>query len=154
MKVGSVCKRHVAVVRETETLLEAARRMRDDHVGSLVIVVETGGHPVPLGILTDRDLATRVLANGIDPSSRQVGDLDTARAVTASEDEDLSTALERMRRHEIRRMPVVDAKGRLYGVLSLDDIIDVLAVDVRRVAELIGAQRPGTLAPPAGFRSN
>jgi CBS domain-containing protein len=152
MRVGTVCSRNVSIVRENETLLEAARRMRDEGVGSLVVVVETGGHAVPLGILTDRDIAIGVVANGIDPGSREVGDLVSGEAVTARDDEDLSVVLERMRRHGIRRIPIVDAKSRLNGILSLDDVLDVLSVDVRRIAELIASQRASSApTPPPGF---
>lgn len=142
MNVGEACTRSVVFIEEKESALEAARLMRRFHVGDVVIVRENAERRVPVGIVTDRDLALEVLALEIDPDSVEVGDLLTSnRLITARADEDLEAALERMRNHGVRRLPVVDAGGTLIGILSTDDALEFLAEELDDVVELVGRQR-------------
>lgn len=143
MNVGEVCKRNVVTVRPLDGLLSAARVMRTKHVGYLV-VVEPGkaeGSLTPVGVLTDRDMVVTVLAREVDPRSLTVGDVMTHNLVVARDDDRLGAALAEMRHIGVRRLPVVDARGALAGVLSLDDIIDSLANELRAVAGSIRAEQ-------------
>lgn len=142
MDVGLLCTHRVMTVRRDETLIEAARRMREEHVGDLVVVSEEGHRKVPLGILTDRDIVVGVLAKDAAHIDRlEVGDVVLPDLVTATEDEDLEQALGRMRSFGVRRVPVVDSEGALVGILSLDDILDALAEQVSEIARLVTRQR-------------
>jgi len=107
--------------------------MRRQNVGS--IVVEQGGEPV--GIVTDRDLVTRVLADEINPASVTVASVMSRFPVFLSEQRDLGEALRLMSEMSVRRLPVVDANGRLLGMLSLDDVLVELAGQLGHVKELL-----------------
>jgi len=143
MNVGEVCQRSVVTVRPLEELLSAARVMRNKHVGYL-IAVEPGvaeGSFTPVGVLTDRDMVVSVMAREADPHSLTVGDVMTRDLVVAREDDHLGAALAQMRRIGVRRLPVVGERGELVGVLSLDDVIDSLATQLREVAGSIRSEQ-------------
>ena len=142
MNIGQICNRHVVHIGKSECVLEAARRMRDEHVGDLVVVEErTGGH-VPVGILTDRDIVVGLLAKDFEHIAQvDVVDLVTREVVTAKESDDVPEVLTRMQVQGIRRMPVVDDAGRLVGIFTLDDLLGVLFGDLAAVISLIGRER-------------
>lgn len=139
MSVGEICNREVVIVEQGADAREAARLMREFHVGDLV-VVENGEENVPLGIVTDRDLVIEVLAREVDPSAVTVLDLVSAELVTAREEEELLDSLERMRSKGIRRLPVVNARGGLEGILTMDDVLELLSEELSDVVTLIARQ--------------
>jgi CBS domain-containing protein len=142
MRAGEVCTREVSTIERSASLIEAARRMRDEHIGSLVVVSVTPHRRVPQGILTDRDIVVGVLATDPDQLQRlDVGDVSMNELVTATEDEDLGTVLKRMRSFAVRRVPVVDAEGDLLGILSLDDVLTAIASEMGEIARLLSEQR-------------
>jgi CBS domain-containing protein len=96
---------------------EAARLMQSEDVGSLPVV---DGERL-VGVVTDRDIAVRVVAEGKDPTSTSVGEIHSKDLVTTSPNQDLDDALAEMARHQVRRVPVVD-DGRLVGILAQADI--------------------------------
>ena len=133
MSIAKLVRRAVETVPPHATCTEAARRMRDADVGS-VIVVEGGR---PLGILTDRDLVVRVLAAGQDPEKLAVGDVMSHKPIFVLQTRDVATVLELMRDLAIRRIPVVDEDHKLVGVVALDDVILALSSELAAVAETI-----------------
>lgn len=139
MKVGDICTRNVATVAEFEELMAAAQLMRKKHIGYLVVVEPNiaDGTVTPVGVVTDRDIVVRVLAREADVRSLRVGDVMTRQPVLAKEDSSISAALHDMREIGVRRLPVVDHAGRLFGVLSLDDVLDALAEELMDVATSI-----------------
>jgi CBS domain-containing protein len=139
MNVGNICKRLVVTIRPTEELTTAAELMRERHVGYLIVTQTefTSGLEKVVGVLTDRDIVVSVLARNTDPRTFRVGDVMTADPVVVTEAESIAKALEKMRRMGIRRLPVVGTRNELVGVLSLDDVIDVLAKELQDVAGLI-----------------
>jgi CBS domain-containing protein len=142
MNIGQICNRHVVYIGKNERVLDAARRMRDEHVGDLVIVEERAGGHVPVGILTDRDIVVGLLARDFEHIGQvDVVDLVTREVVTAHESDDLAEVLTRMQVQGIRRMPVVDDAGRLVGIFTLDDLLGVLFGDLAAVISLIGRER-------------
>jgi CBS domain-containing protein len=142
VKVGELCSRQVVMIGRDATVVEAARLMREHHVGSLVVTEERSGEHAPVGIVTDRDLVVGVLATA-DPylTRLEIGDLLAAPVVTAREDESLTDAIERMRTHGIRRMPVVDDEGLLVGLLAFDDVLELLAEQLSSLASLISREQ-------------
>jgi CBS domain-containing protein len=141
MRVGEICSREVSHIGRTVSVIEAARRMRVEHVGDLVVVAERGGRAVPVGVLTDRDVVVGILAKDVDHlRSLDVGDVMDGTLVTASEDEDVAPVLRRMRSFGVRRVPVVDARGILVGILSLDDVIPALSDELAEIAALVSRQ--------------
>jgi CBS domain-containing protein len=142
MNIGLLCNRKVVQIGKDERVLEAARRMRDEHVGDLVVVEERAGRRVPVGVLTDRDIVVGVLAKDISHIGQlDVGDLLTRDVVTASEKEDLRDVLSRMQRQGVRRMPIVDQSGSLMGIFTVDDLLGLLLQDLTTVILLIGREQ-------------
>jgi CBS domain-containing protein len=140
MLVGKICKRDVVTIRKSDRLIEAARRMREHHVGDLVVV--EGERNVPVGVLTDRDLVVGILAKDVEHVTKlEVGDVLTEGILLAREDEDVSDALHRMQKEGVRRVPVVDGAGSLTGVFTLDDILDLVAGDMASIVSLVKRQR-------------
>lgn len=126
MKVGQHCKRCVVCIGSTADIVDAARMMRDGHVGFLIVYEQGDDLRKPIGVLTDRDLVLEVLAKGVDPHQVTVKDAMTRKPLIASEADELGEALQAMRMAGIRRVPVVDARGALTGVFALDDGIDLI----------------------------
>jgi CBS domain-containing protein len=104
-------------VRADESVVDAARVLRDENVGSLPVV--DGDRLV--GMVTDRDIAMRVVAEGRDPSEVSVQEVASRDPVTTEATADLDTALGLMARHQVRRLPVVE-QGRLVGILAQADV--------------------------------
>lgn len=135
--VNLICNHNVATIRKDEGIVDAATQMRNEHVGDLVVVEVRGGAKVPIGILTDRDIVIGVVAKGVSPDAVTVGDTMTRNLLTVREDSSLEFALREMRRGGVRRAPVLRANGDLVGVIAIDDIIQHLAVQLGRLADLI-----------------
>jgi CBS domain-containing protein len=139
MKIANACNPDVAVISPGDTVLEAARMMRERHVGDLVIV-DTGNKP--LGILTDRDLVVGVLAQDVDHlRTLKVEDVLTQPAIVVRDNDDIASALDVMRRNVIRRVPVVDGRGKLVGIFTLDDLLGVFADEAASIGALVSRQR-------------
>ena len=137
MNVGSLCRKAVVTVRQSDEISAAAGVMRDHHVG-YVVVVEADlpdGALRPVGVLTDRDLMVSVIARGVDPRTLKVGDVMTRQPVVVAASESIDKALDAMRRVGVRRLPVVGTLGDLHGVLSMDEIIESLAGQLQAVAD-------------------
>ena len=142
MRVGDVCTRHIEVIHKSEGVLAAARQMREAHVGTLVVVVDSGGRHVPVGILTDRDIVVGIVAkDGDHVNMLTVGDVVTTKLVAAQESDDLEDVLDRMRAHGIRRMPIVDGRGTLVGILSFDDLVNHVAHELSLLTKLLARER-------------
>jgi len=136
MNVGDICVHNVVTVLEHDELTTAARVMREQHVGYLVVVMQKVGETgfLPIGVLTDRDIVVSVVAQATDPASLQVGDLMSRHPVVIEQSAPLSKALQEMRRTGVRRLPVVDRGGLLVGILSLDDVVGTLSDELLDVA--------------------
>ena len=143
MTVGRICQREVDLAQATEPVRAAAQRMESRNVGSLVVIDEGER---PMGILTDRDLALRVVAGGLDADATLVAQVMTPQPRTVSEETPIEDALGLMRSASVRRLPVVDRKGRLVGVVSLDDILSLLAEEFEEVGKLLERTSPRALA--------
>ena len=137
MDVNLICNHNVATVEKGDSVVDAAALMREEHVGDLIVVETRGNASVPVGILTDRDVVVGVIAKRIAPDTVTVGDAMTGNLLTVREDASMEFALREMRRFGVRRAPVVRANGDLVGIISVDDIIQHLASQLSRLAELI-----------------
>jgi predicted transcriptional regulator len=137
MSVNTVCNHNVATIQRDAGIVEAAARMRAEHVGDLIVVEQRAGKLVPIGILTDRDIVVAVVAKGIVPNAVTVGDAMSSELLTIHQDNGIEYALREMRRAGVRRAPVVDQGDALVAVLSIDDVIDHLAVQLGHMADII-----------------
>jgi CBS domain-containing protein len=125
--------RPLATATVEDTVEKAAVIMRDQHVGCLIITRD--GRPA--GIVTDRDLVLRVLAEGVDPSTVKLGQFVTFDPITISVKESVATAAERMRKHGVRRLPIVDDRGVAVGIITADDLLMMLGRQIGAVCEAI-----------------
>lgn len=141
MRVGEACTRSVVVTAPEADIEEAAKLMREYHVGALVVVKHNGEAVRPVGIVTDRDLVIEVLAAGVPARELTVGDVMSDDVVVVREDEDLDDALEVMRARGIRRVPVVSGHGELSGILAIDDVLELVADLMGRIPLLVREQQ-------------
>lgn len=126
MKVGQHCKREVIAISAKADIAEAARLMRDQHVGFLVVFEEGDTTRKPTGVLTDRDIVLQVTARDVNAHEVTVEDVMTRQPMIATEADDLDELVQAMRLAGIRRVPVVDVRGALAGIIAVDDVIDVV----------------------------
>jgi CBS domain-containing protein len=141
MNAGDICNRDVVTIGRSETILDAARRMRSDHVGTLIVVNDEAATPRPIGILTDRDIVVGVMAEDPEDLDRfLVGDVMSYDVTTAYEDDDVDDVLTRMRREGIRRVPVVDDDETLVGIIALDDVLEAVSRQLDEVTRLVARE--------------
>lgn len=139
MSISQICRRHVVTIGREVDVAMAARMMRDEHVGYLVVTAESNGRP--LGVLTDRDIVLKVTARGLDSARVKVGEVMTSDPLVADSSAEIGATLQRMREIGVRRVPVVDSLGRLTGVVALDDVIDHLFAQLAAVAGAIRTEQ-------------
>lgn len=138
MPIGDYCQRDVRTIDAGESLRDAARRMAEEGVGALVVL--QGSHP--RGILTDREIALRVLRGGGDPDSTTALEAVGGDPVVLHDTSPLRAASAVMRRSALRRLPVVDAAGELVGIIASDDLLRLVAKELSGVAEVVASQAP------------
>ena len=120
-------------VTPSDTVTEAARIMRDSDVG-IVPVIDDSNSMRLAGVITDRDIAIRCVAEGRDGTCR-VSDLMSAEVVTALPDDDVSRVMDRMKTEQVRRIPIVDGDQRLVGIIAQADI--ALETDDRSAGDVV-----------------
>jgi CBS domain-containing protein len=140
---GQIMTRDPAFCLPGDAVATAARLMRDKDIGAVPVVRDDSGKRV-LGILTDRDLAVRVLATGRDPKQARVEDVMTSQLFTCRAEDGVDRAVEMMEEHQVRRIPVVEEGGRLVGMIAQADIATRLEAP-KVLAELVEEiSRPAT----------
>jgi CBS domain-containing protein len=137
MSVGEICNREVIVIQRDATVVEAAKLMRQYHVGAVIVVEKRDGRQVPVGVVTDRDLVVEVVATELDENVITVGDIMAQEVFTIKESTASYEAIELMRRKTARRLPVVDETGELVGILTLDDALQLLSEELLDLAKLV-----------------
>jgi CBS domain-containing protein len=139
MKTSELCRKEVVAVPGTASLTTVAKAMREAHVGSVVVIGPGGRKPV--GIVTDRDIVLEVVAMGLDPGTITAGEVMTASPAVAQDADDALWALKTMRDRGVRRLPVVDDKGDLAGMLAFDDLMLHVGTTLNDIAQVIGTER-------------
>lgn len=139
MSIGTLCNREVVVTDRDTSVAEAAKLMRRDHVGDLV-VLDPARPRVPVGLVTDRDIVVEVVAAGLDPEAVTVMDLVTEPLTVATEDTGFWEALATMRRHGVRRLPIVDDGGELVGIVTLDDALELVGEAMGSLVALVSRE--------------
>lgn len=157
MKVESLCQRTLVTIDAAASLADAARLMRQAHVGALVVTTEGGGQHQVVGVLTDRDLVVEGLARDGDPSRLQAGGLASRRLVVVAAEADVAEAVTRMREGGVRRLLVVQAPdNRLVGLVALEELLEALVGDLATLAAALrqdisreqGERPPLTIGTP------
>lgn len=137
MNVGRICTRLPETADVDSSVLAAAQQMASQEVGTLV-VTDGGGRPE--GIVTDRDIVVRCLAEGLPPEDTKVSEVMTRGPVTVWEDTDVEAALETMADQEVRRLVVLNDSERVVGIVSLDDFLEGIMAQSENVGRLLRRQ--------------
>lgn len=141
MKVTELCTRNVVRATASMPVYEAARLMRERHVGSVVVTQRQDGREVPIGIVTDRDITVAVVALGLDPAVIEIGDVMSPRFASVRSDWSVAEVIELMEVKGVRRMVVTEGDGSLYGIVAADDAVAYLAEQLTRLSGISTAAR-------------
>ncbi len=142
MTAGELCNRTVYIIRANESVLEAARLMKKYHVGCLVVVEELGEDRIPIALVTDRDLVVKGMAEApSDLETMHVARVMSEQLVTARDTERMYDVRKKMRARGVRRIPVVDAEGRLQGIIAFDDMVEWMAQELTDLAQLVSLEQ-------------
>ena len=133
MSLDRLCKKDVITISPETSLLEAARLMRSRHVGSVIVVNEDR----PIGILTDRDIIIKAVAEDKDPKGMHAYEIMTHNPAMVNINFDPLDATRIMRDRGLRRLPVVDENSHLLGIITLDDMLDLLGKEASNLAETV-----------------
>lgn len=137
MPIGELCNREVVIVHRNDSVLEAAKLMRHHHVGDVLVIENKKGGKVPAGIVTDRDLVVEIMAAELNSAVITVGDIMVPNLVSVKENTGIFEAIQFMRGKGVRRLPVVDDSGGLIGVVTLDDLLELLSEEIFELAKLV-----------------
>lgn len=121
MKCNEVMTKNPVCCLPNDNVVKAAQMMKRVDIGSIPII-ETEENKKLVGILTDRDLALKIVAEGRDPKSTKVEEVMTRNVVTCRTDDDLQNALEIMAEYQLRRIPVIDSGNRIIGIIAQADV--------------------------------
>ncbi len=146
MTIGEVCNREVIITDEDSSVIEAAQLMREMHVGDLIVVKEINGENHPVGIVTDRDLVVEVLAQEVNTNGVAIRDVMTRDPQAVGEEMNSLEALKQMRQLGVRRMPVVNDRGGLVGILTVDDALSLIHEALDNLVALVGREIDNEIA--------
>lgn len=141
MPISDICNTKVVTARKDASIVEVARLMRERHVGCVVVVDEVRGNPVPVGLITDRDLVLEIIAAEADPDKLSAEDIVVHNVIVADENDGILETLHSMRKHGVRRIPVVNGNGVLAGIVSADDMIELIAEEMKELAKMISVEQ-------------
>ncbi len=141
MPVGEICTREVVIVKRKDSILEAASLMRRFHVGDVVVVEDKGGQAVPVGILTDRDIVVEIVAKSVPLDSVFVEDIMSSDLQVVQEERGIWDSLQCMRARGVRRIVVVNVTGGLVGIVSADDLLELLAGELVDLAKIMAREQ-------------
>ena len=137
MTAKELCTRETIIIYENDNIFEAAKLMKKFHVGDLVVVEESEDGRLPIGIITDRDIVVEVVAFEANPADILVKDVMSKELLIAKENEDVYDILERMKDKGVKRVPVVDLYGYLVGILSSDDILELISEEINDIVKIL-----------------
>ena len=141
MPIADICSRGVIIASPDDSLRSVAELMRQHHVGSVVITRDANGVVYPVGIITDRDIVLALVAKDVSPDAVSAGDVMSEPLETADENDEIWQVLERMRNRGVRRLPVVGLRGELIGIVSADDLLELVAEELVSLARIINREQ-------------
>ena len=136
MTVGKFCTRSVVIAGKDSSIIEVSKLMREHHVGDVVVVRYDDDQRKPIGIITDRDIVVELLATDVSLDVVSVGDVMSFELVTARENDSIWDTMHLMRSKGVRRIPVVNDQGGLEGILTSDDLLELLAEELVMLAKV------------------
>ena len=120
-KCSDIMTRDVVTCTPEDTIIEVAQLMKKEDIGP-VLIVDNDDSRTLVGIVTDRDIVLKVIAEGMDPQAARVGDVMSKKLVTCRADDDVEVAMSAMAQFQLRRIPVVEDNMRLVGIISQADV--------------------------------
>jgi CBS domain-containing protein len=139
-QLKALCNRHVVHIDAHASVLEAAQLMREKHVGDVVVVDGDHGILKPIGMLTDRDIVTLVVGEDVDAETVRVSDVMAHNPRVVHQLDELSTAIDCMSEAGVRRLPIVDERGGLVGIVTADDLHQILTRMHHQLASISSQQ--------------
>lgn len=130
MSLKSIMIEDITALPSTASVLDAAKFMTDMNVGSVIVTDDDR----PSGMITDRDVVAKVIAQGKDSSTTRISEIMVSPVVSIAEDKDIVDATQLMSNHGIRRLPITNTGGKLVGVVSLDDVLVQLGMEMQNIA--------------------
>lgn len=146
MTIGTVCNREVITVQRDATVLHAAKLMRQYHIGDVVVIENHKNKAVPVGVVTDRDIVVELVATELDCKVITVGDIVINKLFTIKESAGVLEAIQLMTSKGVRRLPVVDSGGSLIGIVTLDDMLLLLAKELGALSKLVAREQKNEIA--------
>ena len=143
MSIIQACEKKVVTVFKDTSIQEAAKLMKEKNIGDVVVVESRENCSQPIGILTDRDLVVKFASDNIDINSITVGDALSRRLFTLNEKQGINEAIVAMSEHGVRRAPVVNENKELVGIVSIDDLLVLIAEELSYLANLVRKQGAG-----------
>ena len=137
MAINECCNLGVVCCEAGASVDEIAALMRKHHVGDVIVVEPKDGVRQPIGVVTDRDIVIEALAARVEVGLLTAGDIMSTPLVTVRENEGLIETLRFMRHHGIRRIPVVTDTGALFGIVTADDISNLLAIELSMITKMM-----------------
>lgn len=137
MKIEGMCAHSIVSVDRSRTLRECAVLMGERHVGTVLVTEETPDGSQAVGIVTDRDLVVKAMAQDMLASATQIGQVVARRLVTVAPEAAIDDAIQLMWREGVRRLLVAAPDGHLVGIVSMDDLLDMLAGELSEIVQAI-----------------
>lgn len=157
MNLSAICRHSPISIDLQASPREAALAMRTHHIGTVLVVTTQAGVRHAVGVVTDRDLAVEVLARDADASRLTVGEVASTQLVAVRGGADVGEAIAAMRKHGVRRLLVTGSQGDVVGILSADDLLEIMATQLSGLSAALregifreSAERPSVGEPPAG----
>jgi CBS domain-containing protein len=136
MALSQIMTKEITALPGSASVIDAAKFMTDMNVGSVIVMDGTKA----TGILTDRDIVTKVMSAGKDPSTTKIRDIMTSPVATISVDKDIADVTHTMSDYKVRRCPVVDASGKIMGMIAFDDILISLGQEMQDIAGVLKSE--------------
>jgi CBS domain-containing protein len=140
MAISECCNTNVVCCEPDASVPQIAALMRKHHVGDVIVTEKGNDDRIPIGIVTDRDIVIETIALDLDVKIFTASDIMNSPIVTVRANEGLLETLRAMRDNKIRRMPVVTDSGTLFGIVTADDIINLLAMELSLMTAAIVEQ--------------
>ncbi|MDF2691207.1 MAG: hrp1 3 [Gammaproteobacteria bacterium] len=138
MKISEICHTDVVCIDQNAMAEEAAKLMEKSRIGSLIAIEQSSRKPI--GIITDRDIVTKVVAAGNDPKNTKVSEFMSSDLYTENQNTDIAEIINVMKEKGIRRVPIVDNENKLCGIVSLDDLCLMVDKEQDNIADIIRKQ--------------
>ncbi len=152
MPIGELCNRAVVFATRKTSITEAAQLMRQYHVGDLVVMDLIKDKRVPVGIVTDRDIVIEIIGESLSVDDFTVGDIMSQQLISVPETEGVIETIRLMRANGIRRIPVINEEGGLAGIISVDDMMDLLAEELTELAKVAPREQAREAQTRVGLR--